>query len=84
MTFVLWLKPATLSFADCLRKMNEALMPREVLNLKYSSLVLSTTGHAGHYQSGDAIIEEINKEGKRDLVGVPSETQWKEHSEIWI
>ena len=77
MTFVLWLKPATLSFADCLRKMNEALMPREVLNLKYSSLVLSTTGHAGHYQSGDAIIEEINKEGKRDLVGVPSETQWK-------
>ena len=77
MTFVLWLKPATLSFVDCPRKMNEALMPREVLNLKYSSLVLSRTGHAGHYQSGDAIIEEINKEGKRDLVGVPSETQWK-------
>ena len=77
MTFVLWLKPATLSFADCLRKMNEALMPREVLNLKYSSLVLSTTGHAGHYQSGDAIIEEINKEGKRDLVGVPNKTQRK-------
>ena len=59
-------------------------MPREVLNLKYSSLVLSRTDRAGHYQSGDAIIEEINKEGKRDLVGVPSETQWKEHSEIWI
>ena len=55
----------------------EALMPREVLNLKYSSLVLSRTGRAGHYQSGDAIIEEINKEGKRDLVGVPNETQWK-------
>ena len=55
----------------------EALMPREVLNLKYSSLVLSRTGHTGHYQSGDAIIEEINKEGKHDLVGVPNETQWK-------
>ena len=52
-------------------------MPQEVLNLKYSSLVLSRTGHAGHYQSGDAIIEEINKEGKCDLVGVPNETQWK-------
>ena len=55
----------------------EALMPREVLNLKYSSLVLSKTGCAGHYQSEDAIIEEINKKGKRDLVGVPNETQWK-------
>ena len=55
----------------------ETLMPREVLNLKYSFLVLSRTGREGHYQSGDAIIEEINKEGKRDLVGVPSETQWK-------
>ena len=55
----------------------ETLMPREVFNLKYSSLVLSRTGRAEHYQSGDAIIEEINKEGKRDLVGVHSETQWK-------
>ena len=34
----------------------------------YSSLALSRTGCAGHYQSGDAIIEEIDKEGKRDLV----------------
>ena len=55
----------------------EALMPREVLKLKYSALVLSKTGCAGHYQSEDAIIEEINKKGKRDLVGVPNETQWK-------
>ena len=52
-------------------------MPQEVLNLKYSSLVLSKTGCTGHYQSEDAIIEEINKKGKRDLVGVPNETQWK-------
>ena len=58
-------------------KQIEALMPREVLNLKYSSLVLSRTARAGHYQSGDAIIEEISKEGKRGLVGVPNETQWK-------
>ena len=33
-------------------------------------------GRLGHYQSGDAIIEEINKEAKRDVVGVPDETQW--------
>ena len=52
-------------------------MPQEVLKLKYSALVLSKTGCAGHYQSEDAIIEEINKKGKRDLVGVPNETQWK-------
>ena len=25
----------------------------------------------------DAFIEEINKEAKRDLVGVSNETQWK-------
>ena len=58
-------------------KMIEALMPHEIRALKYSSLVLSRTGRSGHYQSGDAVIEEINKEAKRDLVGVPNETQWK-------
>ena len=58
-------------------KMIEALMPREIRALKYSSLVLSRTGRSGHNQSGDAVIEEINKEAKRDLVGVPNETQWK-------
>ena len=58
-------------------KMIEALMPLEIRALKYSSLVLSRTGRSGHYQSGDAVIEEINKEAKRDLVGVPNETQWK-------
>ena len=58
-------------------KMIEALMPLEIRALKYSSLVLSRTGRSGHNQSGDAVIEEINKEAKRDLVGVPNETQWK-------
>ena len=58
-------------------KMIEALMPHRIRALKYSSLVLSRTGRSGHNQSGDAVIEEINKEAKRDLVGVPNETQWK-------
>ena len=31
----------------------------------------------GHNQSGDAIIEEVNKDAKRDVVGVPSAAQWK-------
>ena len=57
--------------------MIEALMLHEIRALKYSSLVLSRAGISGHYQSGDAVIEEINKEAKRDLVGVPNETQWK-------
>ena len=50
-------------------------MPHEIGSIKFSSLVLSRTGRLGHYQSGNAIIEEINKETKRDLVGVPYEHQ---------
>ena len=50
-------------------------MPHEVRSVKYTSLVLSRTGRLGHYQSGGTIIEEINKEVKRDLVGVPNESQ---------
>ena len=52
-------------------------MYREVLNLKYSFPVLSRTDRAGHHQSVDAIIEEISKKRKRDLVDVRNETQWK-------
>ena len=52
-------------------------MPHGIRKLKYLSLVLSRTRRLGYYQSGDAIIEEINKEAKRDVVGVPNETQWK-------
>ena len=51
-------------------------MPVEVLDAGNNSLVLSRTESVGHYQSGDAIIEEINKEGKRDVVGVPTNKQW--------
>ena len=52
-------------------------MPHEVRSVKYTSLVLSRTGRLSHYQSGGTIIEEINKEAKRDLVGVPNESQWQ-------
>ena len=40
-------------------KKAEALMPPEIRTLKFPSLVLSRTQRVGHYQSGDAIIEEI-------------------------
>ena len=58
-------------------KKTEALMPCEIRSIKFSSLVLGRTGRLVHYQSGDAIIEEINKEAKRNLVGVPNEDQWR-------
>ena len=48
-------------------------MLKALLDQKHLSLVLSRTGRVGHYQSGDAIIEEVNKEAKRDLVGVPNQ-----------
>ena len=54
----------------------EILMPEEIRNLKFKTLCLNRTDRVGHYQSGDAIIEEVNKEAKRDLVGVPSSSQW--------
>ena len=38
---------------------------------------LSETRRLGHYQSRDAAIEEINKETKKDLIGIPNEAQWR-------
>lgn len=49
------------------------LMPLKLKNIKFNSFVTSRKGNVGHYQSGDAILEEINKEAKRDIVGVPNE-----------
>ena len=57
--------------------MIEALMPHEIRGLKDSSRVLSHTARSDYYQLGDAVIEEINKEAKHDLLGVLNETQWK-------
>ena len=55
----------------------ELAMPSDVLSMKMKSLSMSRISNVGHYQSGDAIIEEINKEAKRDLVGVPDDVQWQ-------
>ena len=50
-------------------------MPHEIRALKDSFRVLSRTARSDYYQLGDAVIEEINKEAKHDLLGVLNETQ---------
>ena len=34
-------------------------------------------GNFGHYQSGDALLEEINKNAKKWIIGVPTKVQWE-------
>jgi len=36
--------------------------------------MLSRTRRPGHYLSGDAVIEEINKQGKKWVIGVPTKS----------
>ena len=55
--------------------MIETLMPHKIRAIKCSSLVLSRIGRSGHYQLADAVIEEINKKAKHDLVDVLNKTQ---------
>ena len=38
---------------------------------------MSRNGKDGHYQGGNAIIEKINKQGKKWIIGVPTEMQWQ-------
>ena len=58
-------------------------MPHGIRKPKYSSLVLSRTRRLGYYQSGDAIIEEINKEAKRDVEECLMKLNGNVHLEIW-
>ena len=52
-------------------------MPPEISSVRFSSRILSRTNQIGHYQSGDAVMEEINKVAKRNILGVPSDIQWR-------
>ena len=52
-------------------------MPDELKNVMESSFSASRTGNLGHFQSSDALIEEINKNGKKWALGVPTEQQWQ-------
>ena len=55
-------------------------MPSEVLETLQRSFTLSRTKRSGHYQGGDACLEEINKQGKSWLKlggGVPNNNRWR-------
>ena len=52
------------------------LMPFPVAEGFYSSISASRIGRVGHYQSGDALLEEINKAAKKWVLGVPNDAQW--------
>ena len=56
----------------------ECLMPNTVKAIVMDSLSLSRTGHSGHYQGGDACLEEINKAAKSWIpcTGVPLDKHW--------
>ena len=54
----------------------EYMIPNEVKQSMHSTFSMSRNGKDGHYQGGDAIIEEINKQGKKWIIGVPTEMQW--------
>ena len=55
-------------------------MLEEMKKVLDASFTLSRTSNHGHYQGGDACVDEINKEGKSWLKmsgGVPNETRWR-------
>lgn len=56
----------------------ESTMPDRIWKIVIDNLTLSITGSTGHFQEGDACLEEINGEAKSWVspVGVPSGTDW--------
>ena len=54
----------------------ECLMPDQVREIVYSLMSSSRNNSGGHYQSGDAHVEEINKKAKKWVIGVPTHAQW--------
>ena len=41
------------------------------------SMTASRTGGFGHNQGGDALLEEVNKNAKAWIIGVPTNEQWE-------
>ena len=54
----------------------ECIAPNEIKSYMHSAFSMSRTNRPGHYQSGGAVIEEINKQGKKWVIGVPTQSQW--------
>ena len=54
----------------------ECMLPDTVGEIVHSSLSTSRNGAAGHYQSGDAHVKEVNRNAKKWVIGVPTHKQW--------
>ena len=59
-------------------ELDDIFMPAALKSIKDKYVSVSRTGRIGHYQGGDALLEEINKESKAwcKLGGIPTEAQW--------
>ena len=55
----------------------EYMIPNELKQCMHSTFSMSRNGKDGHYQGSDVMIEEINKQGKEWIIGVPTEMQWQ-------
>ena len=53
------------------------MIPNEVKQCIHSTFSMSRNRKDGHYQGSDAIIEKINKQGKKWIIDVPTEMQWQ-------
>ena len=54
------------------------LLPEQLKTVVYENMCVSNTDSAGHYQGGDACLEEINKKAKRWVspIGIPNDQDW--------
>ena len=51
--------------------------PLPLKEIVLGCLTASRGNNIGHFQGGDALLEEINKEAKQWMIGVPTEAQWE-------
>ncbi len=51
------------------------LAPPEILRQINANITATRTSKKGHYQGGDALLEEVNKEAKEWVIGVPTAKQ---------
>ena len=55
----------------------QVMQPNELRIIAENSISTSRVGNIGHYQSGDVLLEEINKSGTKWTMGVPMNSQWQ-------
>ena len=51
--------------------------PLPLKQIVLGCLTASRGSNIVHYQGGDALLEEINKEAKEWMTGAPTEAQWQ-------